>query len=176
MQGSSINCKNVNKLSNVSLSGKFGNIVIEAWSENIYLPAEGYGNIDCSYITITNKRFNTVNVYINNNATLTDITLENCTSLSLINCPKVQKIIINNSTDTGKPQFKSFIFDAQDINKVETGFKLSNGANIENTKYGVVDLSFCNQLESLSIRNSYTVKVILPNDENIHISLPEYAS
>lgn len=175
MQGSTIKCTNVNKLSNVSLSGKFGNIVIEAWSENIHLPAEGYGNIDCPNIKITNKRFNTVNVYINNNATLTDITLENCTSLSLINCPKVQEIIINNDTDTGKPQFKSFIFDAQDINKVETGFKLSNGANIKNTKPGVVDLSFCNQLESLSIRNSYTTKVILPNDENIHISLPEYA-
>ena len=175
MQGSTIKCTNVNKLSNVSLSGKFGNIIIEAWSENIHLPAEGYGNIDCSNITITNKRFNTVNVYINNNATLTDITLENCTLLSLINCPKVQKIIINNGTDTGKPQFKSFIFDAQDINKVETGFKLSNGANIKNTKPGVVDLSFCNQLKSLSIRNSYTTKVILPNDENIHIELPEYA-
>ena len=171
MQGSSIECKNVNKLTNVSLSGKFDNINIEAWQENIVLPSDGSGRFDCIDISISNTRLNNANITIYNNSTLKRIKLVDCTSLTLINCPNVEKIIIDNNE--GKPTFKSLVFNGSRITGTEHIIKASNSANIETTAEGVIDLSFCNELNNLSIQNSNIIKVLLPND--CDITLPQNA-
>ena len=173
MKNVSITCLNVNSLSNVSLSGSFTSIEIDAWDENIYLPSNTYASFECPEILIRNTRFEQVNVYIQNSTSLKTLTLDNCSSLTIDNCPNVKEIRLDNKED--KVQFTSFKFNGGNTKKTsENILKVSTSSNIDSTPDGIVDLSFCNQLNCLSVQHINIKQILLPNNNN-HIIVPDSA-
>lgn len=166
MKSSSVvNISNVTTLkpNNVNINGNMSSLNIPAWQRDIYFPTNYPTNhnavLNCASITVTNNvsLYPNNRLYVYNNDTLTQLTVTGFSEVYVEKCPKLSKIIINDTSVLTKltvimPEVST-----------HTVFAINSNEN------GVVDLGNQTQLSYVKFNYCKMKKVIMPPINNMEL-------